>query len=118
MRRVVCATLALAFVLSIIGCATLPLESKLDKPVSMTKLKNNSSGRFVSQNKAFWLFWGLVPLSIPQVDAVVGPQVASHTGAQNLKIVKEHNVLDIIVTALTNGILYMETVTIEGEVFD
>jgi hypothetical protein len=66
------------------------MESKLNKPVSMTKMTNTNGKYFAEQKQAFWLFWGLAPLIIPKVDEVVGAEVAGHTGVQNLKITTEY----------------------------
>ncbi len=118
MGRIPIAIIALTLVVVFAGCAVLPLESKLDKPVAMSKMSDRSSGTFVSESKAFWIFWGLTPLIVPKVDAVVGPELVNHAGVQNLKVVKKHDVIDAIITGITSGFLYVETVTISGEVYD
>lgn len=118
MKRVSLVIIGLTLVVILSGCAVLPMESKLDKPVAMSKMSNRSSGQFVSESKAFWLFWGLMPLIVPEVDSVVAPELINHAGVQNLKIVKKLNVLDVIISGLTSGFLYVETVTISGEVYD
>ena len=118
MRKIVSSTVVLAFIIIFAGCATLPLDSNLDKPVDMTDGKNAQVRTFVSNNKAVWIFWGLAPLSLPTVDGVVLPQVSGHAGVQNLKITTESGFVDHVVTILTQGILMMRTVRIEGEVYD
>lgn len=118
MSKVALTVVALVMVVCFVGCATLPFESKLQKPVSMTKMTNSSGAYFSQTEKAFWLFWGLTPLSLPEVDQVVGSAVADHAGVQNLKITTETDVVDFIVSALTYGIIQMRTVTIEGEAYD
>jgi len=118
MRKVVVSIAALALVIIVTGCATLPLESNLGMPISMTDMKSAPAQTFESQSKAIWLFWGLMELSLPTVDGVVGPVVAGHSGVQNLKITTETDVIDFIVTNLTSGIVVLRTVTIEGQVYD
>ena len=118
MRKVLIPIVALAFAIAFIGCSTLPFESNLGKPVSMTKIEDTPTTSFAQTTKALWLFWGLAPLSLPTVDQVAGPAVADHTGVQNLKITTKTEVLDFIVTTLANGIVTMRTVIIEGEVYD
>lgn len=118
MRKVAVSVVAFALAIVVTGCATIPLESDLEKPVSMTDMKGTPAQTFASKSKAIWLFWGLIPLSVPTVDGVVGPAVADHAGVQNLMITTEADGLDVIAWILTNGILSMRTVTIEGQAYD
>lgn len=118
MRKIVSSLVVFMFIVVLAGCATLPMESNMDKPVSMTEVKDETASTFVSNNKALWLFWGAFPISLPTVDGVLINQVSGHTGVQNLKITTESGFLDLVVTALTNGILTMRSVTIQGEVYD
>jgi hypothetical protein len=107
-----------AFIVTFVGCATIPMESNMDKPVSMTEVKDETAKTFVSNNKALWLFWGIIPLSVPEIDNVLVPQVSGHDGVQNLKITTESGFIDLVVTILTQGILFMRTVRVQGEVYD
>lgn len=118
MRKIVSSIIVLTFLIAFVGCATLPLESNIDKPVNMTKVKDEKAGVFVSNNRALWLFWGAIPLSVPTVDGVLSAQVPGHAGVQNLKITTESGFIDLVVTFLTQGILTMRPVTIQGEVYD
>jgi hypothetical protein len=118
MRKAVISVVALALVIVVTGCATIPLESSLEKPVSMTDMRGTPAQTFESKSKAIWLFWGLVPLSVPTVDEAVAPAVADHAGVQNLMITTEADGLDVFAWILTNGILMMRTVTIEGQAYD
>lgn len=105
-------------ILSIIGCATLTLESNLNNPVSMTNSKGTQVKTFVIQKQAIWLFWGLIPISVPKVDDVVGAEVSGHEGIRNLKIKTEYTLLNWFLGAVTQGVIYSQTVTIEGQVYD
>jgi hypothetical protein len=118
MRKVLVAIVTLTLVVVVTGCATIPMESNLAKPVSMTDMKGATAQTFMSKGRAIWLFWGLMPISVPTVDGVVGPAVADHAGVQNLKITTEADGLDVFAWILTNGILTMRTVTIEGQAYD
>ncbi len=118
MRKIVSSVVVLMFIVVFVGCATLPMESNIDKPVSMTEVKDEKASVFVSNQKALWLFWGAFPVSLPTVDGVLAPQVSGHTGVQNLKVTTESGFIDLVVTILTDGILTMRTVTIQGEVYD
>jgi len=101
-----------------VGCATLPLDSNLQKPVSMSKVTNYQGNQFSVTKQAIWLFWGAIPISIPKVDEVVGPMVADHEGVQNLKITTEYSFLNFLLSAITQGVIYSQTVTIQGSVYD
>ena len=118
MRKVIATVVSLVFVIGMIGCATIPMESNLDNPVSMTEVKETPVKSFTSDNRAIWLFWGIIPVAIPEIDGVLVPQMAGHTGIQNLKITAESDALDLIVTILTDGVIFMRTVRVEGEVYD
>ena len=118
MKKAITATVTLILAIGVFGCATIPMESNLGKPVSMTNMEGTTVETFTVKSKAIWLFWGLVPLSVPTIDEVVGPAVADYAGVQNLKITTEDDGLDVIAWILTEGVLTMRTMTIEGEVYD
>ena len=118
MKKTVVSAVTLALAILVAGCATLPMESNLEKPVSMTGVTDEQGEEFLEERKALWLFWGAMPLALPIVDEVIGPQVVDHTGVQNLKITTYSCPLDLIVTILTDGILTMRTVKIEGGAYD
>jgi hypothetical protein len=109
---------AFALVIGVIGCATLPLESRLEKPVSMTKMADSPNEHFVMHKHAFWLFEGLIPLSLPEIDEVVGRMVVNHAGVQNLKITTKFSLLDFFLSGITGGVIYSQSVIIEGEAYD
>ncbi len=111
-------TITLLAILSIMGCATLTLESKLDKPVSMTNVRGTLVKTFVIQKQAIWLFWGLIPISVPKVDEVAGAEVSGYSGIQNLRIKTEYTFLNWFLGAITQGVIYSQTVTIEGQVYN
>ena len=108
----------LLLVIAFVGCASLPMESNLQKPVSMSKVKDVQGKDFVVTKQALWLFWGAIPLSVPNVDEVVGPIIADHEGVQNLKITTEYNFINFVLAAITQGVVYSQTVTIQDKVFD
>ncbi len=118
MRKAVSLVVIFVFIVVFAGCATLPMDSNIDKPVSMTKMEDTAVKTFSSNTKAFWIFWGAAPISLPTVDGVVTPHVSGHSGVQNLKITTQYSLIDLIVTSVTQGIITMRTVTIEGEIYD
>ena len=110
--------ITLTLVIGVVGCATLPMESNLEKTVSMTQMTDAQGKTFVVHKHAFWLLGGLFPLSLPEIDEVVGSVVADHDGVQNLKITTKFTFLDFLLSGLTGGIIYSRSVIIEGEVYD
>ena len=118
MRKIIAVVVALTLIIVVVGCATIKMESKLEKPVSMTSMRGTPVRDFVVNTRAIWLFWGLVDLSVPEFDQIVGPHVADRAGIQKLEIKTQYGFLDLVVTALTDGIITMRTVKIEGQVFD
>lgn len=112
--------IAILIVLSMVflmGCATLKIESKVKKPVSMTDLDGAEPREFETKTRAIWLFWGIIPLSVPKFDQVIGPNVADRSGVQNLAITTQNSFVDVIVTTVTQGIITMRTIEVEGEVY-
>ena len=67
MRRILTPFAALALVIVVAGCATISMESKVEKPVSMTGMGSEEVREFTTQDRAIWLFWGLIPLSVPEL---------------------------------------------------
>ncbi len=116
--KILSTALILFIVLAFVGCATLPMESRLQKPVSMTKVTESQNQQFAVTKQALWLFWGAIPINVPTVDEVVGPMVADHEGVQDLKITTEYSFLNFLISAVTQGVLYSQTVTIQGTVYD
>jgi len=115
--KILSTVLILFIVLAFVGCASLPMESKLQKPVSMTKVTESQSQQFAVTKQALWLFWGAIPISVPTVDEVVGPMVADHEGVQDLKITAEYGFINFLISAVTSGVLFSTTVTVQGTVY-
>ena len=118
MRKVFVSVVALALVIALIGCATVPVKSNLNKTVSLTDMKGNSVRSFNVRYRAVWLLWGAMPLNVPEIDVVIGSHVADRTGVQNLKVEPKFDIIDIVATVLTLGVVTAKTVSISGEVYD
>lgn len=115
--RIFSIIIGILLVISFVGCATLPLESNLQKPVAMTQISDLRGNEFIVTKHALWLFWGLIPISVPNVDEVIGPRVADSEGVQNLKITMQYGFIDFLLSAVTSGVIYSQTVTIQGRVY-
>lgn len=118
MKSIFVSIVALVIVMSMAGCATVSMKSKLDKTISLTDMEGNRVREIDVKQRAIWLLWGSIPLSVPKIDDIIGPHVADRTGIQNLEIESKYSFLDGLITTATVGILTMRTVTIEGEVYD
>lgn len=118
MRKMIAFAVALTLIIGVVGCATIKMESDLEKPVSMTSMRGTPVRDFVVNTRAIWLFWGLVDLSVPEFDQMIGPYAADRAGIQKLEIKTQYGFLDLVVTGLTDGIITMRTIKIQGQVFD
>ena len=116
-KRIVC-IITLAFVIGIAGCAVLPMESNLKKPVSMSQETEKRGESFVVNKRCFWLVGGIAPLMVPEIDELIGSKAVERSGIQNLKITTQFDVIDIIINVATSGIIYSRSITVEGEAYD
>ena len=118
MKRMVIFVTIFLLVVGTFGCATIPLESKSDKLVSMTRVTEHQVRDFVIQKQAYWIFWGLIPVARPDVDGVVEDQMEDHTGVQNLRVTAKHSLTNYVLTLLTLSFVHSKTFIFEGEVYD
>ena len=118
MKRMVIFVTIFLLVVGTFGCATIPLESESDKLVSMTTVREDQVKDFVIQKQAYWIFWGLIPVTRPDVDGVIKDQADDHTGVQNLKVTTKHSLTNYVLTLLTLSFVHSKTFIFEGEVYD
>ena len=118
MRKIIPVVVALTLIIGVVGCATIKMESKVEKPVSMTSMRGTPVRDFAVSTRAVWLFWGLIELSVPDFDQIIGPYAADRAGIQKLKIKTEYDLLDFVVSKLTVGIVTTRSMKIQGQVFD
>ena len=116
--RKIAMLIAFVFTISILGCATIPIESKSEKAVSLTGGRDVVVKDFVIQKQGFWIFWGIIPVTRPKIDNIIKDQAGDHAGVQNLKITVKHSLSDYILTLLTASFIYSKTFIIEGQVYD
>ncbi|MBD3183059.1 hypothetical protein GF312_12260 [Candidatus Poribacteria bacterium] len=109
--------LVVLFMVFLMGCATIEMKTKVKKPVSMTNMGGAQPREFNTKSRAVWLFWGIIPLSVPKFDQIIVPNVADRSGVQNLAIKTQNSFVDVIVTTVTQGIITMRTIEVEGEVY-
>jgi hypothetical protein len=84
------------------------LASPADKPAEGSPFK-------VTSHAVFGL-WGLAKLKAPSLQKALAAQVAGGSGIADLKIKVRSRFTDILVTALTGGLIVPRSVTFEGVV--
>ncbi len=116
-RRVSAALGALA-TLTLAGCALTFDASELGVPTSMAESAQappQGTPFHVTKHPTFML-WGLVGASRPNVEDVLAGQLGTGGRIANLRIRVRTRLGDLIVTALTLGMVSPRTVTFEGVV--
>ena len=117
-KRLLAVVVAFAIIAQFLGCATIPMQSKLKKPVSMTKMHEDTVKSFIIHQHGYWAFWGVVPIKRPNVDKALKKMVADYRGIQNLKITAKHSFVNYLLTVMTASFIYSKTFIIEGEVYN
>ena len=106
------------------GCATIQLEAPmLDKPISMSRKADTQKAHrtvrhFCKETRAVWLLFGAIPICVPEMDEIVAKESSGQDAVTNLSITTEYDVLDILVRAVTQGVVYTRSITVEGDVVD
>lgn len=84
------------------------MASPLDQPPAGERFKVNTTSMFA--------FWGMLPLSRPDLEKVLSTQLMGDRGVSNLKFTVRSRWFDVLGTVLTAGLLVPRTVTFEGVV--
>jgi hypothetical protein len=114
---VACASpVALAFALS--GCGFTLDATHLGVPVSLaSRAQQPDSGTAFRVTKhSVYMIAGLVSVAQPELEDVLGGQVATGARISNLRVKVRSRWSDLLVTALTVGLVVPRSVTIEGVV--
>jgi len=72
--------------------------------------------RFSVTSRAVYAFWGLARLKQPSLRKALAAQLAGGSGVADLKIKVRSRWSDILITALTAGLIVPRAVTFEGVV--
>jgi hypothetical protein len=112
------ATLVLAAVLLLGGCANTFDASTLGVPVTMASPAEQPAAgdRFKVSGKAVFAFWGVAKLKEPSLRKALAAQLAGGGGIADVKISVRSRFTDLLLTGLTLGILVPRSVTFEGVV--
>ncbi|MGH7676103.1 MAG: hypothetical protein ACREMV_12605, partial [Gemmatimonadales bacterium] len=108
----------LALLLATAGCAMTLDATQLGVPATLAE-----AGGAVPPGTPFrvtrhpvYLLWGAAPLGRPRLDDVLAGQVGAGSAVANLRVTTRSRLVDILVTALTLGVIAPRSVTMEGVV--
>jgi hypothetical protein len=106
-------------VLSLLGgCAQTFDARTLGVPVTLATAAGQTpeGAQFRVTSRAVFAFWGLARLKEPSLRKALAAQLTGGSGIANLRIKVRSRWSDILVTALTAGLLVPRAVTYEGVV--
>jgi hypothetical protein len=103
---------------SSIGCAETFDATTLGVPVTLASPAGQQpeGTRFRVTSHAVYGFWGLARIKDPSLRKALAAQLAGGSGVADLKIKVRSRWSDILVTALTGGLIVPRAVTYEGVV--
>ena len=111
-------TLALLLCLYLSGCAITFDTRSLGVPVTLAAPAGQppQGSRFLVTSRAVYALWGLVRIKEPSLRKALAAQLAGGSGIADLRIKVRSRFSDIIITALTAGLIAPRAVTYEGVV--
>jgi hypothetical protein len=100
------------------GCALTFDATTLGVPVTLASAADKPAvgSHFRVTSHAMYALWGLAKLKEPSLRKALAAQLAGGSGIADLKIKVRSRFSDILVTALTGGLLVPRSVTFEGVV--
>jgi hypothetical protein len=112
------ATLALLLCVSLSGCSMTFDAATLGVPVTLASPAGQppEGSRFSVTSRAVYALWGLAKLKQPSLRKALAAQLAGGSGVADVKIKVRSRWSDILVTALTAGLIVPRAVTFEGVV--
>ncbi len=107
---------ALLLLSSLGGCAETFDATTLGVPVTLASPAGEQpeGARFRVTSHALYGFWGLARIKDPSLRKALAAQLAGGSGIADLKIKVRTRWTDILVTALTGGLIVSRAVTYEG----
>jgi hypothetical protein len=103
---------------AIAGCAQTFDATTIGVPVTMASPAGQppQGGRFRVTSRALYVFWGLARVKDPSLRKALAAQLGGGSGIADLKIKVRSRWSDVLITALTAGLLVPRAVTFEGVV--
>jgi hypothetical protein len=109
---------ALLLVLSLAACAQTFDATTLGVPATLATAAGQTPAgeRFQVSGKAVFGLWGVARLRQPSLRKALAAQLGGGTGVADVRIRVRSRWTDVLVTALTAGLIVPRTVTFEGVV--
>jgi hypothetical protein len=103
---------------SLAGCAMTFDTTTLGVPVTLASPAGQppKGARFSVTSRAVYALWGLAKLKEPSLRKALAAQLAGGSGVADLKIKVRSRWSDVLITALTAGLIVPRAVTFEGVV--
>jgi hypothetical protein len=103
---------------SLAGCAMTFDTTTLGVPVTLASPAGQppEGARFSVTSRAVYTLWGLAKLKEPSLRKALAAQLAGGSGVADLRIKVRSRWSDILITALTAGLIVPRAVTFEGVV--
>jgi hypothetical protein len=120
MKRSVLLTLLLGSHLFLSSCYTLTAHvENTDKPILVNRsvlYANAEKSNFVSEGAQYFFFWGLVGNDNQVIQEKLLQQLGTHQALQNVKVSSEFSFGDMLISAITLGIVAPRSFRVTGEV--
>lgn len=102
--------------LALTGCAMTFDAGTLGANVTMAAPPGGAActAQFRRSQKAVYVLWGLLPASGPSLQRALGGQITGTQSVANLKVHVRSRFTDLLVTAVTLGLVTPRSVTFEG----
>jgi hypothetical protein len=100
------------------GCAQTFDATALGVPVTMATAAGQpvQGSRFEVTSRALYALWGIARIKDPSLRKALAAQLGDARGIANLKIKVRSKWSDVLITALTGGLIVPRAVTYEGVV--
>jgi hypothetical protein len=104
--------------LATLGCAHTFDATTLGAPVTMATAAGQAveGSRFRVTSRALFAFWGTLKIKEPSLRKALAAQLGGGSGIADLRIKVRSRWSDVLVTALTGGLIVPRAVTFEGVV--
>jgi hypothetical protein len=111
---------ALLLIAPLGGCAQTFDATTLGVPATLATAAGQpvEGSRFRVTSRTLYVFWGLAKIKDASLRKALAAQLAGGSGITNLKIKVRSRWSDVLITALTAGLIVPRVVTFEGVVTD
>ena len=100
------------------GCQSMTYQVNPAKGTALGKPALPSVASVHETQKAHYLFWGLAPVSTPNLNEIAAGAAGPNKVMADIKIKEDNTFVDGLLAAITYGIYRPRTVEITGQVFE